>query len=703
LKNDIDLSLCFYDYIFYINPNVISKYDPKSSGHVLPKFDSETNSFTFRTYLEKSSNEVVNSNNYDEERKDFKIKYDRLKKFFNFYFGEENVTFKTKFVYKYNKCKFDTNFLSKQKEYPIDFWEQVYNSIGTEENISVSQKSNVIGIDFNWKEENIDDILMYFNERCSSVNFSYYGKKHKCNIDFQVQNISLDDIEQNLRDYFPSIHIKKDNKEGKLYFYQEYQTLEQSYNLKSIIEEELKASPIELATKKPTGKGLDGLGYRIQVSTLDCVGCGSCAHVCPANALDMMPIADSLNDKEDIKADYLFNNVQYRSDLMPVDTVKGSQFAQPLFEFHGACPGCGETPYIKLITQLYGNRMMVANATGCSSIYSGSAPSTPYTTDANGEGPSWGSSLFEDNAEYGFGMHIGVEALRDRIQHTMEENMDKVDEDIATLFKDWIANRQYSVRTREVRDILVPKLEALNTDFAKEILDLKQYLVKKSQWIIGGDGWAYDIGYGGLDHVLASNEDINVLVMDTEVYSNTGGQASKATPTGAVAKFAAAGKPVKKKDLAAIAMSYGHIYVAQVSMGANQQQFIKAVKEAEAHQGPSIIIAYSPCINHGIKKGMSKSQTEMKLATECGYWPIFRYNPSLEKIGKNPLQIDSKEPKWEKYEEYLTGEVRYQTLAKSNPEEAKILFETNKKDAQKRWRQYKRMAALDYSEEKEAE
>ena len=470
-----------------------------------------------------------------------------------------------------------------------------------------------------------------------------------------------------------------------------------------INEDELKAAPNSFATKKATGKGLDELVYRIQVSALDCVGCGSCANVCPANALDMRPIAESLETHEDINTNYLYNNVEYRSNLMPLDTVKGSQFSQPLFEFHGACPGCGETPYIKLITQLYGDRMMVANATGCSSIYSGSAPATPYTTNKNGEGPSWGSSLFEDNAEYGFGMHVGVEALRFRIQHTMEENMDKVDEDIATLFKDWIANRQYSVRTREVRDILVPKLEALGTDFAKEILDLKQYLVKKSQWIIGGDGWAYDIGYGGLDHVLASNEDINVLVMDTEVYSNTGGQASKATPTGSVAKFAAAGKPVKKKDLAAIAMSYGHIYVAQVSMGANQQQFIKAVKEAEAHQGPSIIIAYSPCINHGIKKGMSKSQTEMKLATECGYWPIFRYNPSLEKIGKNPLQIDSKEPKWEKYEEYLTGEVRYQTLAKSNPEEAKNLFETNKKDAQKRWRQYKRMAALDYSEEKEAE
>ncbi|MCI5725683.1 MULTISPECIES: pyruvate:ferredoxin (flavodoxin) oxidoreductase [Fusobacterium] len=470
-----------------------------------------------------------------------------------------------------------------------------------------------------------------------------------------------------------------------------------------INEEELKNAPNELATKKPMGKGLDGLAYRIQVSTLDCVGCGSCAHVCPApgKALTMQPIAESLDAKEQENADYLFNHVEYRSDLMPVDTVKGSQFAQPLFEFHGACPGCGETPYIKLITQLYGDRMMVANATGCSSIYSGSAPSTPYTTNSCGEGPSWGSSLFEDNAEYGFGMHVAVEALRDRIQTIMENNMDKVDEELQTLFKDWIANKKYAARTRELRDILVPKLEALNTDFAREILEFKQYLVKKSQWIIGGDGWAYDIGYGGLDHVLASNEDVNILVMDTEVYSNTGGQASKATPTGAVAKFAAAGKSVKKKDLAAIAMSYGHIYVAQVSMGANQQQFINAVKEAEAHQGPSIIIAYSPCINHGIKKGMSQSQTEMKLATECGYWPIFRYNPSLEKLGKNPLKIDSREPKWEKYEEYLLGEVRFQTLTKSNPEEAKVLFELNKKEAQKRWRQYKRLAALDYAEEKE--
>ena len=468
-----------------------------------------------------------------------------------------------------------------------------------------------------------------------------------------------------------------------------------------VSEEEKAASPVEFATLKAMGKGLDGLAYRIQVSPLDCVGCGSCVNVCPApgKAITMQPIATSIDAEEDKKADYLFNKVEYRSNLMSIDTVKGSQFAQPLFEFHGACPGCGETPYLKAITQLFGDRMMIANATGCSSIYSGSAPATPYTTNSCGEGPSWASSLFEDNAEFGMGMHVAVEALRDRIQTIMEANLDTVSEEMATLFKEWIANRKYSAKTREIRDILVPMLEKTDAAYAKEILELKQYLIKKSQWIIGGDGWAYDIGYGGLDHVLASSEDVNVIVLDTEVYSNTGGQASKSTPTAAVAKFAAAGKSVKKKDLAAIAMSYGHIYVAQVSMGANQQQYLKAIKEAEAHQGPSIIIAYAPCINHGIKKGMSKSQTEMKLATECGYWPLFRYNPSLEAIGKNPLVIDSKEPKWEKYDEYLLGETRYLTLSKSNPEHAKELFAENKFEAQRRWRQYKRLAAMDFSEE----
>ena len=467
-----------------------------------------------------------------------------------------------------------------------------------------------------------------------------------------------------------------------------------------INEDELKAAPNSFATKKAAGKGLDGLVYRIQVSALDCVGCGSCANVCPADALDMRPIAESLETHEDINTNYLYNNVEYRSDLMALDTVKGSQFSQPLFEFNGACPGCGETPYLKVISQMFGDRMMVANASGCSSVYSGSAPSTPYTKNCCGEGPAWASSLFEDNAEYGFGMHVGVEALRDRIQHIMEVSMDKVTPALQGLFREWIENRNYAAKTREVSPKILTALEGNNETYAKDIIGLKQYLIKKSQWIVGGDGWAYDIGYGGLDHVLASKEDINVIVMDTEVYSNTGGQSSKATPTAAVAKFAAAGKPLKKKDLAAICMSYGHIYVAQVSMGANQQQFLKAIQEAESYNGPSIVIAYSPCINHGIKKGMSKSQTEMKLATECGYWPIFRYNPLLEKDGKNPLQLDSKEPKWELYQDYLMGETRYMTLKKTNPNEAIDLFEKNMFDAQRRWRQYKRLASLDYSDEK---
>ena len=466
--------------------------------------------------------------------------------------------------------------------------------------------------------------------------------------------------------------------------------------------EEKAASPVELKTIKPIGKGLEGFEYRMQVSALDCTGCGSCANTCPAKekALVMKPIADSLEAGEDRKAGYMFNNVEYRSDLMSKDTVKGSQFAQPLFEFHGACPGCGETPYLKAITQLFGDRMMIANATGCSSIYSGSAPATPYTTNKNGHGPSWASSLFEDNAEFGMGMHVAVETMRDRLQNIMEESMDKVPAEVAELFKEWIANRSSAAKTQEVSAKIIAALEGKDCEICKEILSLKQYLIKKSQWIFGGDGWAYDIGYGGVDHVLASKEDINIVVLDTEVYSNTGGQASKSTPTGAIAKFAAAGKSVKKKDLAAIAMSYGHIYVAQVCMGANQQQYLKALKEAEAYNGPSLIIAYSPCINHGLKKGMSKVQNEMKLATECGYWPIFRYNPALEAEGKNPLQIDSKEPNWDKYEEYLLGEVRYATLSKANPAHAKELFELNKFEAQRRWRQYNRLASMDFASEK---
>lgn len=315
--------------------------------------------------------------------------------------------------------------------------------------------------------------------------------------------------------------------------------------------EEKAKSPAALKTKKAVGKGLDDVEYIIQVTPLDCVGCGSCAEVCPApgKALFMKPIAESLELEEDKKAAYLYSSVPYRSDRMPLSTVKGSQFSQPLFEFNGACPGCGETPYLKVISQLFGDRMMVSNASGCSSVYSGSAPSTPYTKNCHGEGPSWASSLFEDNAEYGFGMHVGVEALRDRLQNIMETSMNEAPADLQELFKSWIENRNYAAATRELTDKMLPILKGMDAKYAKDIISLKQYLIKKSQWIIGGDGWAYDIGYGGLDHVLATNEDINVIVMDTEVYSNTGGQASKATPTGAVAKFAAAGKPVKKKIL----------------------------------------------------------------------------------------------------------------------------------------------------------
>ena len=470
-----------------------------------------------------------------------------------------------------------------------------------------------------------------------------------------------------------------------------------------INEEEKANAPEGLETIKPIGRGLDGLEYKIQVSPLDCTGCGSCAHVCPApkgKALEMRPIGEEVEAGEQTNADFLFNEVTYKDELMPKTTVKGSQFAQPLFEFHGACAGCGETPYIKAITQLVGDRMMIANATGCSSIYGGSAPSTPYCKNAEGHGPSWGSSLFEDNAEFGYGMLTAVEALRDRVASVMENNVDNVSAEIADLFKSWLENRKDGEKTKAITKELLPALEAMGGDVAEELLSLKQYLVKKSQWIFGGDGWAYDIGYGGVDHVLATKDDVNILVMDTEVYSNTGGQASKATPTGAVAKFAASGMPVKKKDLGAIAMSYGHIYVAQVSMGANQAQYLKAVREAEAFDGPSLIIAYAPCVNHGIRKGMGKSQTEMKLATETGYWPLYRYNPTLEAEGKNPLQIDSKDPKWDGYHDFLMGEVRYATLANSKPERAKTLFEANKNEAQRRWRQYNRLASMDFSPEK---
>ena len=443
------------------------------------------------------------------------------------------------------------------------------------------------------------------------------------------------------------------------------------------------------------GKGpIKEYNFRIQVSVLDCTGCGNCVDVCPApkKALEMKPLETQHDQIE--KWDYMHEKVGYKDTVVPKEkTLKNSQFAEPLFEFHGACPGCGETPYIKVITQLFGDRMMIANATGCSSIFGGSAPSTPYKPGKDGRGPAWANSLFEDNAEYGYGMAIGVNKLRRRIAQKMQEAQnDGVSEDTRALFQEWIDNKEDAEKSKEVSEKLLAKLDNEDHPLVKDIKDLKDYLIKRSVWIVGGDGWAYDIGYGGLDHVLASGEDVNVLVLDTEVYSNTGGQASKATPAGAVAKFAASGMKSRKKDLGMMAMNYGHVYVAQVAMGASQNQFFKTIKEAEAHPGPSVIIAYSPCINHGLRAGMGKAQEEEKQAVKVGFWQNYRYNPQLEKEGKNPFQLDSKEPDFSKFQDFLDGEVRYTSLKKSFPEQADILFKQAEEDAKWRYNKYKKLA-----------
>lgn len=463
-------------------------------------------------------------------------------------------------------------------------------------------------------------------------------------------------------------------------------------------------APKDTTLLEVKGKDFENLQYRIQISPLDCTGCGVCADVCPSKekALVMKPLGSQMAETE--RWDYMVKNVKSKSHLVDIQkSVKNSQFATPLFEFSGACAGCGETPYIKLITQLYGDRMIVANATGCSSIYGGSAPATPYCTNEKGHGPAWANSLFEDNAEYGFGIATGVNKLRERIKLLMNgaiEGNAKLSADTLSAFKEWIEGKDYAEASRLASAKVVELLNKEKDPVAKSILDLEQYLVKKSVWAFGGDGWAYDIGYGGLDHVLASGEDINVLVMDTEVYSNTGGQASKSTPVGAVAKFAASGKKIRKKDLGAMAMTYGYVYVAQVAIGANQNQYLKALREAEAYPGPSLIIAYAPCINHGLKAGMSKAQSEQKWAVEAGYWHLYRYNPLLEKEGKNPFVLDSKEPDWSKFQDFLKGEVRYTSLIKAFPKEAAELFIAAEENAKWRYESYKRLASLDYSTSK---
>ena len=466
--------------------------------------------------------------------------------------------------------------------------------------------------------------------------------------------------------------------------------------------------PFLATEEEAAASGMDwkqGLGetkeykFRVQISPLDCTGCGNCVDVCPAKqkALVMRPLEEQLPQQKNW--DYATSKIGYKQVVDKTKSVKNLQFAQPLFEFSGACAGCGETPYIKAITQLFGDKMMVANATGCTSIYSGSAPSTPYCTNAAGQGPAWANSLFEDNAEFGLGMHIGIEKLRDRIQALMEAaiaSCTKCSEELKGVMKEWIANRGSSARSAEVTARLVPLMEACGCDYCRQILEHKDWLVKKSQWIIGGDGWGYDIGYGGVDHVLASGQDVNILVIDTEVYSNTGGQSSKATPVGAVAKFASSGKRIRKKDLGAMAMTYGYVYVAQVSIGASQQQLFNVLKEAEAYPGPSLIIAYAPCINHGIKGGMARTQTVGKEAVACGYWHLWHYNPELEEQGKNPFVLDSKEPDWTKFREFLMKEVRYTSLQKSFPTEADELFAAAEENAKWRYNGYVRRSKMEY-------
>jgi pyruvate-ferredoxin/flavodoxin oxidoreductase len=465
-------------------------------------------------------------------------------------------------------------------------------------------------------------------------------------------------------------------------------------------EKEKSNAPEKMVSLKAVGKELAGLEFRIQVSVLDCTGCGNCVDVCPAKtkALEMKLLGTQVKETENW--DYLIKNVTYKTEVAPkLKTFKNSQFAQPLFEFSGACAGCGETPYVKLVTQLFGERMMIANATGCSSIYGGTAPFTPYTVNSNGHGPAWANSLFEDNSEYGFGMAIGVGILRKRIaakmRQAVKENL--MGTETLQVFKEWVEGMDDAEKSQFAAGKLIPLLEKEKQPLAKEILDLKQYLVKKSVWVFGGDGWAYDIGYGGLDHVIASGEDINILVLDTEVYSNTGGQSSKATPAGAVAKFAASGKKVRKKDLGAMAMTYGYVYVAQVAMGANNSQLFRAMKEAESYPGPSVVIAYSPCINHGMKAGMGKTQDEQDRAVKAGYWQLYRYNPQNEKEGKNPFTLDSKEPDWSLFQDFLRGEVRYSSLQAMFPQEAEELFKAAEENAKWRWMTYKRLSEMDYS------
>lgn len=462
-------------------------------------------------------------------------------------------------------------------------------------------------------------------------------------------------------------------------------------------ENEMKNAPEDFITKKAAGKGLENYGYRIQIAPLDCTGCGNCADVCPApgKALIMKPAEEQILEQAE-NWEYAMK-LTPKEDLIDRNTLKGSQLVRPLLEFNGACPGCGETPYIRLLTQLFGERMIIANATGCSSIWGASAPSIAYTTNAEGKGPAWANSLFEDNAEFGYGIFLGVKQIREKLADLMNEGLESPDfsDNIKSAFREWLDNFNDGNESKIASAKVLEVLKNSNNEIAKEILERKDYLVKKSHWILGGDGWAYDIGYGGVDQVLAMGDDVNIFVMDTEIYSNTGGQASKSTQTAQVAKFAAAGKKTRKKDLGLMAMSYGYVYVAQIAMGANMNHAIKVIAEAEKYPGPSIIIAYAPCISHGIKVGMGNSIKEEKKAVESGYWHLYRYNPLLKDEGKNPFLLESKEPS-APYKDFLHGEIRYSSLMNVFPEVADKLFDEAEKNAKERYETYKRLADMQY-------
>lgn len=472
--------------------------------------------------------------------------------------------------------------------------------------------------------------------------------------------------------------------------------------------EETAASPYKEGETLPAiGKSFAGMQFVQVVDDLDCLGCGNCVDVCPGKkgvkALEMKPLQTELGAQD--KWNYCIEHVTSKQNLVDVKAnVKNSQFATPLFEFSGACSGCGETPYVKLISQLFGDRQMVANATGCSSIYSGSVPSTPYTTNEKGHGPAWANSLFEDFCEFGFGMVLANDKMRARLEGYVKEAVacDCTSDEAKELFSQWLEYKNDAEKSRELADKISELVDKCDNSICKKIKELRHYLVKRSQWIIGGDGASYDIGFGGLDHVLASGKNVNILVLDTEVYSNTGGQASKATPLGAIAKFAASGKRIRKKDLGLIASTYGYVYAAQVAMGADNAQTLKAIREAEAYDGPSIIIAYAPCINHGLKSGMGKSQAEEAKAVECGYWHLWRYNPVLEAEGKNPFTLDSKEPNWDNFETFLKGEVRYASVMKQYPNEAEELFQAAKENAQWRYNNYRRLARQQWGQDPDA-